>query len=112
MGMSNSLLCKIALDFKLYLESRIVRRAIRMCFLCVQKREKEFAEYLQEKMTQAKADFRELLKETKLITYKSLKMIDETDQHLKDIENVLQVCQLLAYLPYDGHLVVTACLSI
>jgi transcription elongation regulator 1 len=54
------------------------------------KREKEFAEYLQEKMTQAKADFRELLKETKVITYKSLKMIEESDQHLKDVENVLQ----------------------
>ena len=48
-------------------------------------------------MTQAKADFRELLKETKVITYKSLKMTDESDQHLKDIENVLQVkcCYIL-----------------
>ena len=34
------------------------------------KREKEFDDYLREKYVQAKADFRELLKETKLITYK------------------------------------------
>jgi len=35
-----------------------------------QKKEKEFDDYLQERLIQAKADLRELLKETKLITYK------------------------------------------
>ena len=35
-----------------------------------QRREKEFDDYLREKYVQAKADFRELLKETKLITYR------------------------------------------
>ena len=40
-------------------------------------------------MVAAKADFRELLKETKIITYKSQKLIEETD-HLRDIEKVLQ----------------------
>jgi len=55
------------------------------------KKEKEFDEYLQERLIQAKADLRELLKETKLVTYKSHKLIDETGgQHLKDIENILQ----------------------
>jgi transcription elongation regulator 1 len=54
------------------------------------KREREYDDYLQEKMVQAKADFRELLKETKTITYKSLKMIEDSDQHLKDIELILQ----------------------
>ncbi|GBM20053.1 Transcription elongation regulator 1 [Araneus ventricosus] len=51
--------------------------------------EKEFKEYLKDRMVAAKADFRELLKETKIITYKSKKLIEETD-HLKDIEKVLQ----------------------
>lgn len=32
--------------------------------------EKEFKEYLKDKMAAAKSDFRELLKETKTITYK------------------------------------------
>ena len=35
-----------------------------------QKREREFNYYLEEKMVKAKAEFRELLKETKIITYK------------------------------------------
>ncbi|GFR29138.1 transcription elongation regulator 1 [Trichonephila clavata] len=51
--------------------------------------EKEFKEYLKDRLVTAKADFRELLKETKIITYKSRKLIEETD-HLADIEKVLQ----------------------
>ncbi|XP_067125378.1 transcription elongation regulator 1-like isoform X3 [Centruroides vittatus] len=51
--------------------------------------EREFKDYLKDKMVAAKADFRELLKETKMITYKSKKMIEETD-HLQDIEKILQ----------------------
>ncbi|GFY56020.1 transcription elongation regulator 1 [Trichonephila inaurata madagascariensis] len=51
--------------------------------------EKEFKEYLKDKLLAAKADFRELLKETKMITYKSRKLIEETD-HLTRIEKVLQ----------------------
>jgi transcription elongation regulator 1 len=54
------------------------------------KREREFDDFLQERLIQAKADLRELLKETKLITYKSHRMIEENGQHLKDIENILQ----------------------
>lgn len=54
------------------------------------KREKEFSDYMHEKYVQAKADFRELLKETKLITYKSKKLIEESDSHLKDIEKILE----------------------
>ncbi|XP_067657663.1 transcription elongation regulator 1-like [Haliotis asinina] len=54
------------------------------------KREKEFNEYMHEKFVQAKSDFRELLKETKLITYRSKKMLEDTDHHLKDIEKILQ----------------------
>jgi len=36
----------------------------------VQKREREFDDFIQERLVQAKADLRELLKESKLITYK------------------------------------------
>ncbi len=39
-------------------------------FLIFQKREREYNDYIHEKFVQAKADFRELLKETKTITYK------------------------------------------
>lgn len=52
--------------------------------------EKEFKEYLKDKMTAAKSDFRELLKETKTITYKSKKQIEESEQHLLDIQKVLE----------------------
>ena len=38
----------------------------------LQKREREFEDYMQEKLNQARLDFRELLKETKSITYKYL----------------------------------------
>ncbi|OWF46304.1 transcription elongation regulator 1-like [Mizuhopecten yessoensis] len=54
------------------------------------KREKEFNDYLHEKYVQAKADFRELLKESKLITYRSKKLLEETDSHMKDIITILQ----------------------
>ncbi|XP_036361330.1 transcription elongation regulator 1 isoform X1 [Octopus sinensis] len=54
------------------------------------KREKEFEDYRYEQIAQAKADFRELLKETKLVTYRSKKMIEENEIHLKDIETILQ----------------------
>jgi len=44
-----------------------------MCFCLlslVQKREREFDDFIQERLLEAKGDLRELLKETKLITYK------------------------------------------
>ncbi|XP_041948079.1 transcription elongation regulator 1-like isoform X2 [Alosa sapidissima] len=54
------------------------------------KKQREFEDYIKDKYIIAKADFRTLLKETKFITYKSRKLIQESDQHLKDIEKVLQ----------------------
>lgn len=39
-------------------------------FPWTQKREAEFSQYLQDKLASAKVDFRQLLKETHLITYK------------------------------------------
>lgn len=52
--------------------------------------EREFNEYMRERLATAKNDFKELLKETKLITYKTKKMIDESEQPLQDIISVLQ----------------------
>uniref|UniRef100_A0A8C5M177 Transcription elongation regulator 1 n=1 Tax=Leptobrachium leishanense TaxID=445787 RepID=A0A8C5M177_9ANUR len=54
------------------------------------KRQREFEEYLRDKHITAKADFRTLLKETKFITYRSKKLVQESDQHLKDVEKILQ----------------------
>jgi len=54
------------------------------------KREREFQDYLDKKLLRAKDDFKDLLKETKVITYKSRKLLEESDQHFKDIEKVLQ----------------------
>ncbi|XP_037088891.1 transcription elongation regulator 1-like, partial [Pollicipes pollicipes] len=52
--------------------------------------EREYREYLKDKMVVAKSDFRELLKETKIITHESLKKITDNDQHMKDILEVLR----------------------
>ena len=54
--------------------------------------EKAFDQYISDKYHKAKNDFKQLLKETKLITYKSYQMIQESEQHLKDIEEILMVC--------------------
>uniref|UniRef100_A0A673M3R6 Transcription elongation regulator 1 n=1 Tax=Sinocyclocheilus rhinocerous TaxID=307959 RepID=A0A673M3R6_9TELE len=54
------------------------------------KKQREFEHYIKDKYITAKADFRTLLKETKFITYRSRKLIQEPDQHLKDIEKILQ----------------------
>ncbi|KAF7696918.1 transcription elongation regulator 1 [Silurus meridionalis] len=54
------------------------------------KRQREFEDYIKDKYITAKADFRTLLKETKFITYRSRRLIQESEQHLKDIEKVLQ----------------------
>ena len=55
------------------------------------KLDKEFGNYILEKYQKAKNDLKQLLSETKIITYKSLTMIQETPQHLKDIEEILSV---------------------
>ncbi len=55
------------------------------------KLDKVFDNYISDKYQKAKVDFKQLLKETKLITYKSFQMIQESEQHLKDIEEILMV---------------------
>ncbi|CAF3665637.1 unnamed protein product [Adineta steineri] len=54
--------------------------------------EREFELYMKYKYDTAKKEFKELLKETKIITHKSLRMIRESEEqnHLRDIEKILQ----------------------
>lgn len=52
--------------------------------------EREFSQYIKARLVTAKNEFSELLKETKLITHKTKKMIEESEQHLQDIIAVLQ----------------------
>ncbi|TRY91116.1 hypothetical protein DNTS_020408 [Danionella cerebrum] len=53
-------------------------------------KQREFEDYLKDKLIAAKADFRTLLKETKLITYKSRRLSRDSPQHLSDIERILK----------------------
>ena len=59
-----------------------------------QEREKEYDQYLLEKMISAKKDFKQLLKEVRMITHTSQKMMKDSDRHLKDIVEVLKVGRL------------------
>ncbi|KAK0167860.1 hypothetical protein PV327_001715 [Microctonus hyperodae] len=52
--------------------------------------EKEFKEYIKDKLVAAKADFRELLQETKLITDKTYKKVQENNTCLTEIEDILR----------------------
>lgn len=52
--------------------------------------EREFDSYIKDRLNTAKIDFKELLQETKLLTYKTKQLIEESEQHLQDIINVLQ----------------------
>ncbi|KAH3791103.1 hypothetical protein DPMN_169314, partial [Dreissena polymorpha] len=54
------------------------------------RREAEFDEYLRERYVTAKSEFRELLKETKLITYNSRGKLQESDAHMNDIIKILE----------------------
>lgn len=70
---------------------RLIKEDPRYLQLSDRRCEKEFEHYLRDKLIKAKNDFKQLLKETKIITYKSRKMIDDTDQqHLADIISHLQ----------------------
>ncbi|KAH7641478.1 transcription elongation regulator 1-like [Dermatophagoides farinae] len=52
--------------------------------------EREYHEYVKERLSTAKNNFKQLLQETKLLTYKTKQLIEESEQHLQDIINVLQ----------------------
>lgn len=58
----------------------------------MQKREVEYDRYQMDKLADAKAEFRLLLRETKIMTYKSIDLVNESERHYNDIINVLKVC--------------------
>lgn len=75
--------------------------------LSLQRRESEFDDYLREKYVQAKAEFRELLKETKLITYNSRTKLQESDSHMNDIIKILEVqCMSWLHALIVRHLII------
>jgi len=52
--------------------------------------EKEFTAWVKDRVTSARDNYRQLLEETKLITYRSLQMIkDKEGNHMEEIEEVL-----------------------
>jgi len=52
--------------------------------------EKEFYAWIKDKTLEAREEYKNLLKETKIITYKSLEMIKEKDgNHMEEIEEIL-----------------------
>ncbi|KRX75049.1 T-complex protein 1 subunit eta, partial [Trichinella sp. T6] len=72
--------------------SKIIIIVNYMYFMLVlfQKCEREFNDYLMEKLQNAVDNFIELLKETKIITHRSKKMMLESEQHLTDILSILE----------------------
>ncbi|KAJ8961880.1 hypothetical protein NQ318_021498 [Aromia moschata] len=52
--------------------------------------EREFKDYLKDKLIMAKSQFKELLQETKLITHKSLQTLRENQAHMQEIEDILK----------------------
>ncbi|XP_056630036.1 transcription elongation regulator 1 [Diorhabda sublineata] len=52
--------------------------------------EREFKDYLKDKLILAKGQFKELLHETKLITHKSLQTLRENQTHMQEIEDILK----------------------
>ncbi|XP_066505705.1 transcription elongation regulator 1a isoform X2 [Hoplias malabaricus] len=75
------------------------------------KKQREFEDYIKDKHITAKADFRTLLKETKFITYKSRKLIQESEQHLTDVEKILQNDKrylVLDCVPEERHKLIMA----
>ncbi|XP_011304285.1 transcription elongation regulator 1 isoform X2 [Fopius arisanus] len=65
--------------------------------------EKEFKEYIKDKLVAAKADFRELLQETKLITDKTYKKVQENSASLVEIEDILRKDRRFLVLEAAAH---------
>ncbi len=59
--------------------------------IILQKREVEYDKFQRDKLLTAKSDFRVLLHETKILTYKSRDLVRESDRHYKDIIDILRV---------------------
>lgn len=59
-------------------------------FASTERCEREFKDYLKDKLITAKGHFKELLQETKLITHKSLSTLRENQSHMQEIEDILK----------------------
>ncbi|KAF7285403.1 hypothetical protein GWI33_010656 [Rhynchophorus ferrugineus] len=59
-------------------------------FISSERCEREFKDYLKDKLVTAKGQFKELLQETKLITHKSLHLLRENQNHMQEIEDILK----------------------
>ena len=55
------------------------------------RREREFDNWKETAYMRVKHNFKELLKETRLITNKSFSMVKQSEHHMHDIEEVLKV---------------------
>lgn len=55
-----------------------------------EKCEREFRDYIKDKIAVARTAFKELLQECKLITHKSLDTVKENPSHIRDIEEILK----------------------
>lgn len=65
-------------------------RYSKLSFVDKHRNEEEFRAYIRDKMATARAEFRQLLQETKSITHESLQRIADSGQHMKDILEVLR----------------------
>ena len=77
--------------------------------------EKQFNEFLKDKMSKAKQAFRELLMETKHINDKSLSMVKEDDSHMAEIVELLnKVSPFTCILstPFPGGTLLSASLKL
>lgn len=63
-----------------------------------EKCEREFREYMIDRTITAKVDLKELLKECKLITHKSMEMVKENPNHLKEIQDILKMDKRLVLI--------------
>ncbi|XP_026470923.1 LOW QUALITY PROTEIN: transcription elongation regulator 1-like [Ctenocephalides felis] len=71
-------------------------------FSSSEKCEREFRDYMKDKLGLAKVALKELLQETKLITHKSLATVKENPQHLTEIENLLTMDKRYLVLEHLG----------
>ena len=55
-------------------------------------REREFEAWRESAYMRAKHNFKELLRETRMITHKSHSLVRQSEQHMHDIEEILKVC--------------------
>lgn len=65
--------------------------------------EREFRDYIKDKLVAAKGNFKELLQETKLITHKSLSQLRENENHMLEIEEILKNDRRYLVLDYIPH---------